>query len=160
MKVVLTAPGWPPAAFANGIVTYVGLLREGLTKLGVESRILAGRVVAPMLDPTVADLSRGDDKWVRIQKLRDRSLWRLHPRDFATYHGARSVLNGLRTLRPEFVPDIVEMEESFGSAALVARRSGAPVVTRLHGPWFLNGAALGAPRDDAFRRRVAIEGKA
>ena len=50
------------------------------------------------------------------------------------------------------------MEEAFGLAGWLQRAIPIPVCIRLHGPWFLNGAALGVPEDDAFRRRVALEG--
>jgi glycosyltransferase involved in cell wall biosynthesis len=52
------------------------------------------------------------------------------------------------------------MEESFGWARWVRQAIPIPVCVRLHGPWFLNGAALGAPDDNAFRERVREEGRA
>jgi glycosyltransferase involved in cell wall biosynthesis len=56
--------------------------------------------------------------------------------------------------------DIFEMEESFGWAAWLKCISPIPICVRLHGPWFLNGRALGVPEDDNFRRRVEAEGQA
>ena len=50
------------------------------------------------------------------------------------------------------------MEEAFGLAGWLQWVIPIPVCIRLHGPWFLNGAALGVPEDNAFRRRVALEG--
>ena len=38
------------------------------------------------------------------------------------------------------------MEESFGGAWYTQKATELPVVVRLHGPWFLNGAALGKMR--------------
>ena len=50
------------------------------------------------------------------------------------------------------------MEETFGLAGWLQRAIPIPVCIRLHGPWFLNGAALGMAKDNGFRRRVAREG--
>jgi glycosyltransferase involved in cell wall biosynthesis len=52
------------------------------------------------------------------------------------------------------------MEESLGVVDNVRRRVRCPVVVRLHGPWFLNGPALGVTQDKRFASRVAYEGKA
>src|SRR5690606_38909019 len=37
---------------------------------------------------------------------------------------------------------------------------GLSRVVRLHGPWFLNGAAVGAEEDKIFALRVRLEGEA
>ena len=155
MKVAFVAPVWPPELTANGIVTYIRRVREGLDGFGVESRVLAATVLGGTPDSDIVDLDQH-----RAGRLAERIASRLHPRDFDGYWIARGILGGLRHLRKNFVPDILEMEESFGSCENVAKRTRSPVVTRLHGPWFLNGAALGAPYDEAFRRRVAMEGRA
>jgi len=55
---------------------------------------------------------------------------------------------------------IIEMEESFGWARWVRQATSIPVCVRLHGPWFLNGTAVGAPNDSAFRKRVLDEERA
>jgi glycosyltransferase involved in cell wall biosynthesis len=55
---------------------------------------------------------------------------------------------------------VLQVEDSFGLAGFVARRCPLPVVTRLHGPWFLVGKALGVREDGIFRRRVADERRA
>ena len=56
--------------------------------------------------------------------------------------------------------DIFEMEETFGWARWLRKTSPIPICVRLHGPWFLNGRALGVPEDEGFRRRVEEEGRA
>jgi glycosyltransferase involved in cell wall biosynthesis len=155
MKVTFFSPCWPPERCANGIVPYVSRVRDGLRGLGVESRVLASSVVGDAHDPEIVDLDRyGSGALV------DRLYHRLHPRDFNTHWVAREILRGLKRLRRNFKPDLLEMEESFGACQKVAKRAGIPIVTRLHGPWYLNGAALGVPEDDAFHRRVTLEGLA
>ncbi|HSN84653.1 MAG TPA: glycosyltransferase family 4 protein [Polyangiales bacterium] len=160
MKVALLSPGWPPSACANGIVTYVSLLQQGLRRADVDSRILAASVKADKVDANVVDLAGCAHRFPRIQDVVHRVIGRLRPHELTSFLVAGDVMRGLRDLEPDFSPDLLEMEESFGSAGRVAKRSRIPVVTRLHGPWFLNGAALGAPRDEAFRHRVASEGAA
>jgi glycosyltransferase involved in cell wall biosynthesis len=55
---------------------------------------------------------------------------------------------------------IIEMEESFGWARWIREATQTPVCVRLHGPWFLNGSALGVPNDAEYRERVLAEGEA
>src|SRR5207237_4658103 len=53
--------------------------------------------------------------------------------------------------------ELLQMEEAFGLPALVIPRVKVPVIVRLHGPWFLNGPAVGVPDDSGFKRRVRLE---
>ena len=72
---------------------------------------------------------------------------------------AKAVISGVKHLFPSFQPDMLEMDESFGSAGLVAHRLKIPVIVRLHGPYFINGVAMGEPQDSAFYHRVGEERK-
>jgi glycosyltransferase involved in cell wall biosynthesis len=56
--------------------------------------------------------------------------------------------------------DLIEVEESFGLPDCVVRHASVPVVARLHGPWFLNGAANGYKPNEEFVARVRAEGEA
>ncbi len=160
MNVVFTTPAWPPETCANGIVTYVGSLRESLNDLGVDVRILTGRVEGGEQDPDVISVAPSKSPRSVSEKATQRLMVRGLGKDFTTFDDARRITRALRDLEPDFSPDLVEMEESFGIAHRVSKRIDIPLVLRLHGPWFLNGTALGAPQDRAFRRRVAFEGKA
>jgi len=53
---------------------------------------------------------------------------------------------------------IIEIEESFGMARWIREATATPICVRLHGPWFLNGPALGVPNNREFRARVREEG--
>lgn len=55
---------------------------------------------------------------------------------------------------------IIEVEESFGMARWIREATATPICVRLHGPWFLNGPALGVPDNSEFRQRVREEGRA
>jgi glycosyltransferase involved in cell wall biosynthesis len=49
------------------------------------------------------------------------------------------------------------MEETTGAFDVVRAHVDVPVVVRLHGPYFLNAAALDMPKDAYYRNRVAKE---
>lgn len=160
MKVALISPAWPPAVFANGIVTYVGLLREGLEEIGVDTRILSSVVEGPGRDLSVIDAARPTSAFTLKEKITRRVIRRFAPHDLLRYTGARNIIRAFKQLPRDFSPDVAEMDDAFGTADLVRRGIRVPLVVRLHGPWFLNGPALGAPQDGSYRRRVALEGKA
>jgi glycosyltransferase involved in cell wall biosynthesis len=147
--VALFSPGWPPGHVSNGIVTYVGHLRPALERLGVETSVLTSHRVAPTGSPAV-DLSAL--RRPRARELALRALSKL-PRFRAP--GLRLgwvVAQAARELEARSGLDLVEMEESFGAAWYTQRALDVPVVVRLHGPRFLNGAALGLQADEEFRR--------
>ncbi|MEB2347249.1 MAG: glycosyltransferase family 4 protein [Comamonadaceae bacterium] len=55
---------------------------------------------------------------------------------------------------------VVEMEEAFGHSLVVAKYTDAPVIVRLHGPWFINGRGQRVAEDANFMNRVEAEGRA
>ena len=166
MKVVLVSPGWPAEAFANGIASYIGNLRRGLENDGVQSWVLAQSVGRGDVDCRVVDLS-GLGEPPRIS----RSLRRLYQRVFSSSdcttwtdevrnRQASAIIAGYARVRQSVKPDLIEMDDSFGAASLVAAKVDVPVVVRLHGPYFLTAVAMGAPRDAAYRHRLENERQA
>lgn len=160
MKVLLASPAWPPDRFANGIVTYVDAMRAGLESLGVEVRVVAGRVEGPATDDGLVLLCGPRSIPLIPQKRLKRLSMRALGDDFSSIDSARRMVRTIRGLEPSFQPDILEMEESFGVPRRVSKKIDLPVVVRLHGPWFLNGDALGVPKDRTYERRVELEGLA
>ena len=71
----------------------------------------------------------------------------------------RALLGTIRRAVTEQRIQLFEMEEAFGSSSYVRRAIRIPICLRLHGPWFLNGPAMGFPEDETFRRRVDAEGR-
>jgi glycosyltransferase involved in cell wall biosynthesis len=159
MNVLYYAPGWPPGAYPNGIVTYVDHIRRGLSGRGVDSMVLASEVAQGVRDERVFDLrNRGPLRSVRGKLYR--VLYRVAP-DRAFYLDlGRSIARAVRRIHRQNRLDVFEMEESFGVAGLIARSIPCRTVVRLHGPWFLNGLALGVEWDEAFELRHQREGKA
>jgi glycosyltransferase involved in cell wall biosynthesis len=160
MNVVLTSPAWPPETCANGIVTYVGSLRDGLVELGVGVKVLTSRLEHPSNDSGVEPLAPARRMPLISQKRARRLSVRLFGQRALTAETASRIARSLDRMKTEFAPDLVEMEESFGTVQAVAKRTSIPFVVRLHGPWFLNGDALGVPKDEMYERRVALEGQA
>lgn len=157
LSLAFVTPAWPADAFPNGIATYTGSVAPALRRMGHDVAIIAGQVVNSADDFPVYDLSRfehgpaarfGDAIARRLAP--KRSVWRAHRRELlATVR---------RSVRERGVA-LLEMEETFGSAAWVSAAARVPVCVRLHGPWFLNGAANGAAEDTAYHERVSAEGR-
>lgn len=160
MHIALYSPNWPPAGAANGIVSYVSTVRDHLVGKGHKVTILSdgrlypsGRADAQLLAPM--------ERLGSLGRLRRRVLRRLD-----NYHGGlpglgwqlAAQISAAHHIDPI---DIVEMEESFGWSDTVQRLTGIPVVTRLHGPYFLKPAKPRTIREGLNdRQRVSAEGRA
>lgn len=147
MHIGLCSPHWPPSAAANGIVSYVSAIRDFLLAQGHGVSVIADGCLFDA-DGRVHSVSpqggRSLDAWLtRIARRAD--LWR------GDLPGlGRSVAAQVRAAKRIAPLDMVEIEESFGWGGIVQRSTGVPVVTRLHGPYFLKPAL---PRSPAEKRR-------
>ena len=160
LSIGYTSPGWPLAAFNNGIVTGLTTLAKTLSAKGHRISIIASQVVG---------------KSRRYFGLRHTAGSCNTERGSA---GIRRAVVSCRTTSgnqafvPAVSPDddpaaiaereiqIIEMEESFGWPHSVCEAISIPVCVRLHGPWFLNGTVLGVPADENFREKLRDEGRA
>jgi glycosyltransferase involved in cell wall biosynthesis len=70
----------------------------------------------------------------------------------------RALVHAARRAIGERGVELLEMEETFGLIQLVRPHLPIPVVTKLHGPYFLNGAVLGVKANRSFHQRVRHEG--
>lgn len=157
-RVLLVSPGWPRAAFANGIVTYVDSVKRGLEAAGCEVRVLSFAIAKGGEDAVL--LQGAFSRRGALARLFTRALWRLAPRLADRLFDVLDAWVAVRALHRTWPFDLVEIEESRGLSLWFARAVRVPVIVRLHGPWFLNGRARGAPEDAAFRSLVAREGRA
>lgn len=160
MRIVYYVVGWPLERFPNGIVSAVGCLAPALRRGGHDVQILAYFGAPDPGEPAVIYVGaaigpRRDFPPLRMVKDRLVPNWRTFseaPRNIAQRFNASPALGKA---------EIFEMEESFGWNAAVAKRIAATVVTRLHGPYFLTGAAL---KEDEFSdfetARIRREGEA
>lgn len=157
-RVALFAPDWPPERFANGIVTYAGIMRGALGDLGVEMLVVSSDVAVEDRAEFVFDLvdwrqfGPAELMFQRVQR-------RIDAKATAMRRARRSLGACLRHLATSRPIDLFEIEESFGLGSTALECIGFPTVARLHGPWFLNGRALGEVENAAFRRRDEREGR-
>lgn len=148
LSVALVSPGWPPSAVPNGIVSYVATMVPALEAIGVKSFVITPSVKADHRDAFVHHLPQNGAGRGWIARKAAAVMRRLRPDSWPARSFAADLLSETRRLQPS----VIEMEESFGWAKYL-RDCPAPVILRLHGPWFLNGAANGAVADARFARR-------
>lgn len=136
VHIALYSPNWPPAGSANGVVSYVSTVREHLIGRGHRVSILSNARLYPNNGPDIL-LRAPDDQLCGIGRLK----WRFS-RQLNRLHGGLPgwglmLADEVRAAHRIAPIDILEMEESFGWSHTVSRLTGIPVVTRLHGPYFL-----------------------
>jgi glycosyltransferase involved in cell wall biosynthesis len=156
----LCSPQWPPAGAANGIVSYVSVVRDYLLSQGHGVSIIAGGRLFDQdggdrpLTPEEAD-RRSGTAWL------NRVMRRLVNRNGALPAVGWHVAQQIRAARKLVPLDLVEMEESFGWCEVVRRQSGVPVVVRLHGPSVLSPPRQRTRNEQAqHRQRIAAEARA
>ena len=158
LSVGLVSPAWPLDAYPNGIITYVANVAEGMRLLGHRPTILAQALAAGDWGDSVYDSQSVRSSRSMARRVLDGLGYRVAPESVRERISRRKLLATTRRAIAERGLQILEMEETFGLAGWLQRAIPIPVCIRLHGPWFLNGAALGMAEDNGFRRRVAHEG--
>ena len=131
MHVAFFSPGWPLERFHNGIVTYVHFVRPALEALGHRVSIFAG---------AVDDVDDGQVHLVRhgpLATMARRHARRLFTAEREIYGFGELLAERILTVHRRDPIDVIEMEESFGWAASVARTTKIPTVVKLHGPAFM-----------------------
>ena len=132
MHIAFLSPGWPPASYSNGIVTYVQCMRQELTALGHKVSVFSSRVDPQVMDPDVHPVT------LRTTERIARSLSaRILNRPATVYDGAPMIAAAIKRVNAQVPVDVIEMEESFGWVADVALTTGIPTVCKLHGPTLL-----------------------
>lgn len=160
MHVVYYVGGWPPSSYPNGVVTAVARLAPALRAAGCAVSVTP----AKMADNTppangVAPLSpqRGASRFDPMRAVRRRLAG-----EAAIFEETpRLILRRMRENPALRQADIYEIEESFGWSRLLNAKLPQPVVTRLHGPFFLTGgAATDSVFSSAQKERIRREGEA
>ena len=140
------SPGWPLEAFANGIISYIADMAHQLPAMGHRVTILTNRTAGGEPGAEVYDVHQDHLSQNLAGRVVDRLAYRIAPQWTIHRRQCRGVINTLRRAIAERDIQLFEMEETFGSAAWLQPAVPIPVCLRLHGPWFLNGPAVGAPR--------------
>ena len=164
LTVGYTSPGWPLRDFPNGIVTYVQNILIGLD-INIKPIILAAPLIGTEVKDQLIDLTKFGTNRNILQKLLFSILYRiklpfaksvLYRRTAA--ENARKIYLAIQALETPL--DILEIEESFGTANSLMKMSKVPIVTRLHGPWAVIGPILNMYEEWDFKLRVLCEGQA
>jgi glycosyltransferase involved in cell wall biosynthesis len=158
--VALSTPDWPRGASPNGIVTYTAELEAALRDRGVRSIMLSWHIAQSAADLTdVVDISEFESQPNLIRRVLDK-VSRTLGSDSLLEARLSALDRAVRTAVTRFPIEVLEIEEARGIAMPVINAGLMPIVVRLHGPWFLNGRALGVKEDAAFDRRDRLEREA
>jgi len=157
--VAMVTPVWPASRAPNGIATYTSYMAPAFRKEGVRPVLLAwdtGEKTNGDAGDDLVDISRFKPGRTLLGRASAKAKYLLagaglgDPR-FSMLAGA------VRGALARFPIEILEIEEAFGLAGRIVRLKRVPVVTRLHGPWFLNGRTSNEPIDAAYHQRVRRE---
>ena len=159
LAVALVTPGWPQETFSNGITKYVAKMRAALVRAGVRVHVVAGSVASQEPGENVIDVAQFGPSGIVGPKVH-RVLRHYAPQYASDRWVSRAVAAAANSLCRTQGLDILQIEDSFGWGRAIKERIPIPLIIRLHGPWFLNGAADGVPEDAPYRRRVHREGRA
>jgi glycosyltransferase involved in cell wall biosynthesis len=136
MHIALLTPAWPLAKFQNGIITYVHWMQRGLEDLGHRVSVFTCQLDPGHSEPNVHVVApRHPGRAERVMR-RLTSIWRPHPD--ASFEFSAAIAGKMIEVHRRDPIDVIEMEESFGWCADVARQTALPVVVKLHGPAFLS----------------------
>ena len=155
----MVAYGWPRERYANGVISYTAEVVAGMRRIGAEPHVAVFKQDPDARDNFVSRVPSLEMTYGPLSRTALAVCRKVCP------HRTRLTLAGallraeIERLTGSLGADICEIEDTNGWACPLARHSPIPVVVRLHGPWFLNGAALGVRQDRDFRRRVRDEGR-
>ena len=164
LRVGYASPGWPLRDFPNGIVTYVQNMLAGFDSK-IKPIIFAGSLIGDEIEDQLINLDKFNKNKSLFQRLIFSMLYRiklpfaksvLYRRTAA--ENARKIYLAIQALETPL--DILEIEESFGTANSLMKMSKVPIVTRLHGPWAVIGPILNMQDNWDFQLRVFYEGEA
>lgn len=134
MHVAFWSPAWPLQKFQNGIITYVHWMKRELESQGHRVSVFTGELDATSQDPNVHLIAR--DIGVGLTRVLDKHIRRGRPRYRGVFAYGAEIARAIKKVHRRNPIDIVEMEESFGWCADVARLTSLPLVVKLHGPAF------------------------
>lgn len=161
-KFGLFVPGWPLDDFPNGIVSYVENLVQGLAENKTPVVIVSGKVKSHvdfdgLINVSYPKKTTGEKILGKISRMVDAAFLDDFEVRMRSKNYALAIENAIKKSSCNF--DLFEIEESFGYAYYLQRSFDFPVVTRLHGPWFLHGPLLKKDRNKEYNERVRLEGK-
>jgi glycosyltransferase involved in cell wall biosynthesis len=161
IRVGFLSPGWPLKYFPNGIVAYIQNMIQGQEDK-MTSFVLTDNFINDNNSDNLIKLSTTKSL---IEKTIDKILYRIkfqhiyelrHKRYLKFY-----VKNILQAIKKIDVPlNVIEVEETNGIAFFLTKKTKVPIVTRLHGPWFIHGPIMQMDQLPYYELRVFYEGEA
>jgi glycosyltransferase involved in cell wall biosynthesis len=136
MHIAFFSPAWPLAKSHNGIVTYVHWMKLALEREGHRVSVFTFDCVDP--EPNVYPVSRRPPVLRRLARRLARGLTARRSSELDVFDLSAAIAAAMQRVARGNPIDIIEMEESFGWCADVARRTSLPLIVRLHGPAFLS----------------------
>lgn len=133
MHVAFWSPAWPLQKYQNGIITYVHWMKRELESKGHHVSVFTSELDATSREPNVHLIGRNISTDLSIAFKR---LVRGRPSNRAIFEFGVEIASAIRKVHRDDPIDIIEMEESFGWCADVARLTALPLVVKLHGPAF------------------------
>jgi glycosyltransferase involved in cell wall biosynthesis len=133
MHIAFWSPGWPLEKYQNGIVTYVHWMRRELEARGHQVSVFTSELDRAAAEPGIYLVRHG----LHVRLRRRLSRWRSVPRD-DTFAFAAEIAAAMLAVHRRVPIEVIEMEESFGWFAEIARRTRLPMLVKLHGPAFLS----------------------
>ena len=140
LSVAFFSPGWPPDAISNGVIPYVDKIAGAMRRQGHRATILTNNVVGEVDGVKVRDIRPDFVSSNPFSRRVDQLTFRMSTVLGLRRQAVRAVVQHCRWLIEHQGLQLLEMEEAFGLPYWVRRKLKIPVVVRLHGPQFLNGA--------------------
>jgi glycosyltransferase involved in cell wall biosynthesis len=157
VHVAFWSPAWPLQKFQNGIITYVHWMKRELESQGHRVSVFTAQLDATSQDPNVHLIGR--DIGIGLRRALSKHIRRGRQSYWGIFDFGAEIARAMRKVHRRDPIDIVEMEESFGWCADVARLTSLPLVVKLHGPAFTTMVKdeLESP---VGRERIEREGEA
>ena len=134
MHVAFWSPAWPLQKFQNGIITYVHWMKRELESQGHQVSVFTAEMDPTSEDPNVHLIGR--DIGIGLRRAFNKYVRRGRPSYRGIFNFGAEIAGAINKVHRHNPIDIVEMEESFGWFADVARLTSLPLVVKLHGPAF------------------------
>jgi glycosyltransferase involved in cell wall biosynthesis len=167
LRVGYISPGWPLKNFPNGIVTYIqNVIYKQEDK--IDAVILTNNLIAQSPDKNLVLLDDQSKHRTYLDKIIDIIIEKFSQytkfdnivirckRRINLY--AKIISHSVNQLDTPL--DILEIEETYGTAHFLLNKTNVPIVTRIHGPWFIHGPIMGINSVADYNYRVFCEGEA
>lgn len=161
LKIAYISPAWPLEKHANGIISYTNSLKHALQSKATVSVITLSADSIATTDNIylAAERKKGIIERIIIKVLHK---WRESITSKLFYKYSRIITEkNINFALSKFseLPDIIEVEESFGLPSCMSSNPNITLITRLHGPWFIHGPIMNKTADKNYAARVKAEGQ-